>query len=361
MNQFKVSKSRSSSNSSSNTGLSSNKRRAALAVIGGSSVAVWHKPLINSVILPAHAQTSNMVANSYFGTSLPLATLDSRSTSSPLDWLISSANAQVEVEPISVNISALVSRVGTTGEIFDLSVLVEGVVNESTEQFGSVLYTGQISNGTPGILNATDNPCEVSDITLAANIVSVSETELVINFPGEGTLTIPEGTGTLSSTACSNPPPPPLAQTYFIEGSGERLSDTHLEEQLNKRSLLDFLIPQANAGAAILPTASEYGLKAEKLSETSFQVTLLNPRMTDMRRGTLSTDGTSGSLVFLSSESCEGLRKGDPRPIDASIISITPAQIQVQITTGPNQGNSTINIPANAGDGMLVATNCSPQ
>jgi len=32
-------------------------------VFGSAGMAIWHKPIINSVLLPAHAQTSNMATN----------------------------------------------------------------------------------------------------------------------------------------------------------------------------------------------------------------------------------------------------------------------------------------------------------
>ena len=37
-----------------------NNRRKALLGISGGAVAIWHKPMISSVILPAHAITSDL-------------------------------------------------------------------------------------------------------------------------------------------------------------------------------------------------------------------------------------------------------------------------------------------------------------
>lgn len=69
-------------------------RRKALSgmIVGGAAVTLWHKPVVNSVMLPAHAQTS---ATQDFYATVANATAVTVNAKTMLDVLIPSAHALV--------------------------------------------------------------------------------------------------------------------------------------------------------------------------------------------------------------------------------------------------------------------------
>ena len=74
-------------------GLNTSRRRAVLGTLAGATaVTAWHKPVITSVILPAHAQTSPATMALTFFASGAIAT-PIMVKSSPVDWLVPSAVA----------------------------------------------------------------------------------------------------------------------------------------------------------------------------------------------------------------------------------------------------------------------------
>jgi len=183
------------------------KRRAALGLMGGGVVAIWQKPLINAVVLPAHAQTS--VTATYFQPLEPYTfsspALSSsnkkadRSSKTLLDWLIPSAHAQVTFGPeAGLFISSVTTGTGI-GENFEVSLLV------GFQDNGYSLYEGRLNfaDGWSGTLNAASDTCPGDPSSVDAAMQIVASNEVTISIPAiRGVFTVEAGTGSLPAPGC---------------------------------------------------------------------------------------------------------------------------------------------------------------
>ena len=183
-----------------------NKRATVLGAAGGlTALSAWHTPIINSVLTPAHAQTSQVISmRQFFGANLtPMAATGK--TLSPFDLIVPVAHAQSE-EMDSYTIS-----VEEDGDDFMIDLLISS--SEPGFDVAEILYNGVINGSSGGSLAVSDNPCDLMTGPIAATIDSVSDTEVVVNLTGTGeTLTALAGTGVVPIPMCQETPIP----SYFV-------------------------------------------------------------------------------------------------------------------------------------------------
>lgn len=174
------------------------RRTALFGALGGATLAtVWQKPVINAVMLPAHAQTSPETIVFFVLQDNTNSVTQSPNRFSPLDMFIEPAQA------------------GQNGEFFNLNVDAKAVsmgdgqwqVDVRNNQ-GSLNRTGLLQEGVEGTLTPNAGvggsfqgcpPFSEVD-SFGAIISSVNELEMIIDLDtGEGpaVLTIPLGDGEL--------------------------------------------------------------------------------------------------------------------------------------------------------------------
>ncbi|MFW2440424.1 MAG: hypothetical protein ACN4GR_13770 [Arenicellales bacterium] len=178
------------------------------AVIAGKSLPEsWTRPVVDSVMLPAHAQTSPALPVSFFGASVIPATLASLDNqSSPFDSLVPTAHAQGGPGPNRrFAVQALLQGVDSYAvSINNLAATIQGG--------GDVVRSGTLNiDGTPSTLTVTDNPCPVAGARDFTNsyIRSVGDTEIdvvITNVNGtEISLVVPVGGGSMPPLQCGFP------------------------------------------------------------------------------------------------------------------------------------------------------------
>ncbi|MEE9447667.1 MAG: hypothetical protein V3V09_06880 [Arenicellales bacterium] len=317
--------------------ISSGRRKALLGALTSATVAtVWHKPIVNAVMLPSHAQTTQvedkkpdaMAALKFFGAAVAAA--PTVMLHSPLDYIISPAIAG-ESFPSEYKISVV--QADTEGELFTISVF------ESRDEAGfnqaEVLYSGQVMVGASGALNVTEDPCSIKPVKLAVKLVSVSAASSKIDFTGRAqTVNVPAGSGVLPSPMCSAVL---LPDSFFGQGLGGGQS-------MSSHSPLDFLVPVAHAGMEV---SFGFGVSASKVDENSYDVEHLNKQGDVLRKGRLNVSGSSGTLS-VSDNPCP--RKA--RDIPAQIVSVD--QFDMKLSIQPRKGSPII-LTVPVGSGSLVA------
>ncbi len=175
------------SNTEANSTLNNDDRRKAVRnILAGSGVVAaatagkWSQPVIDAVILPAHAQTS-VLAFSMSGNieGSPVASVSLPKQQSILDYFVGSAHAQEASS--DTNLGGACTNFTVTGESFTLDL--EFVDDPS------ISISGSLSNNA---LSATG-----SGVTLSADL---AESNGVFTANG----TIANGSGTFAFTADSN-------------------------------------------------------------------------------------------------------------------------------------------------------------
>ncbi len=177
--------------------VNTNRRKTLVGAIGVAGVAtVWKTPLINSVILPAHAQTSAATTN-FFGAAVS-ASPTVKIERSPLDLLMQPAYAG-EIIPGEYTITVEQTTLG--GDTFDIGVFERQ--NRRGFDTAEVVYRGQATTGAGGDLAVEGNPCELKVQPLAVEIGDVNADSIVLNFPERGqTVTVTAGDGILPMPMC---------------------------------------------------------------------------------------------------------------------------------------------------------------
>ena len=168
-----------------------NNRRKALLGISGGAVTIWHKPMISSVILPAHAITSDVPAptggaDSFFARRIQ-GSLVAANDFNFLDAIIPTARAQFV--PADAFFDILAERLSDT--TFQVTYLSNNELNVRSGVFSTDGSTGDLIFDT--VLScATGN-------SITGNIVTVSDTEMVVSFNfGQGDVlefTVPAAAG----------------------------------------------------------------------------------------------------------------------------------------------------------------------
>jgi hypothetical protein len=327
-------------------------RRTAVfgAIAGASATAVWHKPIIQSIVLPAHAQTSTTVT--FFAASAVVTPITKS------DWLLDAVipSAYAGVEPISSSeFSAAIEQPVAGVDSYEVSIferILEGETNA-----GEVLYSGTASEASGGTIAVVDNPCMLEIGSIDASIDSVSMSEVTISLNNRGvSLTIPAGSGSLPMPMCVVAPLP--AAFFNPAAPAVPIGD------VSQHSILDLFISSAHAGDGPGPD-DVFGVSAEKNDEESYTVSHLNVEGNVLRRGVLqvpadpsgvSGPGPDGSLDFITN-ACDDLKDGGPASITARILSVDNAEMVIQIET---RSSDRIDLVLPEGAGMLEPI-CTPR
>ena len=331
------------------------KRR--MALLGGigtaAAAAVWHKPLINSVLLPVHAQMS--VAD-------PVVVDDPAPVEDPVADALVFFAAAAAINPIVQNNSILdvlfpVAHAGDVMEESSYQVSVEQTaggednyiisvferVMQTEKNVGELLYSGMVSEASGGTLGISDNPCERDASPITVEINSINDMGVVLNFTDRGeSVEIPSGTGSLPTPMCIDTGLPESFYNPEAPATGGASG---------KFALLDLLVPQAHAG--IGPSGDDtFAVLATKIDEDSYTVGLLSVDRTIFREGTIATDGSAGGVLRFVEDACDGEPRA-PRDIPATIDSVNDSEMVITIE---NRGGDMITMTLPAQDGMLMAT-----
>ena len=296
------------------------RRRATVmgAAAGASAAAVWHKPLIESIVLPAHAQTSTVIT--FFAsaaTTMPITKNDSL-----LEAIIPSAYAG-DIPSMSEYTVTIVQQ-GAGIDSYEIGVferLLEGDSN-----VGEILYGGTASQASGGTLGITDNPCELEQGSINVEFGSISADSITLNFTNRNqTLMIPSGTGSLPTPMCVDTG---LPEAFFNPEAPA------VPMGVSKSSPLDWIISSAHAGKGPQP-GDTFGVLAEKIDEETYMVSHLNIEGHILRQGNLTVPagmgpGPDGSLAFVSN-ACGGGRP--PDAITARMLSVDDMEMVIQIDT----------------------------
>lgn len=245
-------------------------RRRAVGAIAGVSLAVWHKPIIDAVVLPAHAQAS-MMALSFFG-----GALVTQKSNSLLDALVPTAYAG---EDVGFNVSsaqALLSETSAGSGEFSMELLIDFSDLPLPVLSAQGLYTGMVSSSGASSLTLAEDPCNIEGVnpaigTIAVEVSSVSEDKAVLLIDGQ-IIEVPAGSGMLAAPTCSTE----LADAYtLISGGDVQVGATGTEPS----SLLSAIVPEAHAGVVVMyPTGPS--IKAS-VSEATIQLKVQIPGKAD--------------------------------------------------------------------------------
>lgn len=180
-----------------NKGNVASRRKALRNIAGVSAIAtIWHKPALESVILPAHAQTSMV---DFFASNATATSANVAKANSILDHIIPTANARL-YSPNLANYRFSAEAIQQSGQNYYVKIVAEEIIQNnrlapsSTYEYG---WDGTLSGSTAGTLAGTG--CASSE---SAKIVSISGAQLVIEMGFEGlniNLTLNPGTITLPS------------------------------------------------------------------------------------------------------------------------------------------------------------------
>lgn len=285
-------------------------RRHMVGALTGVAAAVWHKPMINSVILPAHAQTSG--ATQFFSASATASPIVQNN--SLLNSLVGPAHAVSIQSPSEYAVKITQTSPGANAYVVDLfERKFEGEVN-----VGEVSFSGSAAIGASASLGLVDNPCELPSGSLAIELVSLNNAEAVINLSDSNEqLVVPSGVGSLPMAMCVDNG---LPSSFFLENAGGG--------DFAENSIMNALIPTAHAGGVDPDTG--FGLSAAKINETAYRVTFLNRQRNLLRDGELQVAGNVGSLQFLSN-ACSGSGGNAGNPIAASIVSVNSSSMTLEL------------------------------
>lgn len=311
-------------------------RRLFVGALTGVAAAVWHKPVINAVILPSHAQTSATVE--FFtgaGAVSPIA-----QSNSILESLISPAHAIAVQTESEYAVKVTQPSVGVNSYMIDIfERKLEGETN-----VGEIVYSGSAATGGSAKLNVSDNPCKLSDGSLAIELVSIDSNNAVINLTSRGgQIVVPSGAGSLPMPMCVDIG---LPESFFDGEISDTIGDTG--------SIFDALIPEAHAGI-IADEDRVMGVLATKIDEETYEVSHRNFGGNILRVGDVKVDGTVGQLSVVEN-ACDDNANNKELSYSAEIIDVDNSMMMLNINIG--KGSIRVSIPV--GSGRLV-TSCSPQ
>ncbi|MEM7358854.1 MAG: hypothetical protein AAF431_07150 [Pseudomonadota bacterium] len=330
-------------NNSNNVNLS--RRKALLGTAtGAAAVAAWHKPLVNAVVLPAHAQMTTMNNLQFFGTNVG-ASPTTKNGSSPLDLIITPAVAGMMVEQ---TYTIEVIQTDTEGQTFEIGVFEE----MDRDGFGGVdiaqvVYRGPVSVGETKILPVTENPCGIMlkdfNVEIAqVNIMEGGMSNIVLNFPNRlEMVTVPEDNQPFPTAGCILVP---LADSYYDPMAS---SDGGLGMQ-TRSSTLDFIIGSAHAQEG----PATFGLLAERTgpNATTYTVSHLNRSGDVLRSAILDIDGTTENLLVIAN-ACE---EGEFEAIPAAIVAVDQSEMEIRVDFQGERGTQFFTIPAASGSLMAI-------
>ena len=312
-------------NKETGTPVNIQRRRAVLGAATGATLVAWHKPIVDTVLLPVHAQTS-VVNAAFFGANVAAGALV-KTDRSLLDYLVPEAVAGATAVSENYTVSVMSTNADNTsfavGLFEDLG---------STQGFDSaqVVYEGTVTTSGGGTLSPTENPCELEDIeNISVEIADLSDDSITLNLTNRSqSLTVPEGDGTLPSAQCVGGPEARVFSKQNFGGSGD---------STKSNSILDMVIPTANAGVVRFSTTT-YTVSAEETAagSNSFNITVLesveNPdsQIYSLAESTFSgtVDGPGSGTLSLQSAGCDD---APTNSINAEIVSVSDAELELRL------------------------------
>jgi len=220
--------------SSVNKELGSNKTRRNLLLGGaaGAALGAWHKPIVNSIVTPAHAQTTNDLPQLGPGPffSAPQITQNSEQNRSLLDVII--PHAYAGEKPRRNNLSNLAAKVTPVGP--------DQYEVEIRNGRNTLARIGTLTVGVAGVLIPEGRTCQFQGVLLPDNAQS----------------------------------PNTVYQTNDIE--------------LDKKGILDYLIPEAQAGTPVISNSqgnsenSNNGHAVEEIQAISWVCTIVSVNETEV-------------------------------------------------------------------------------
>ncbi|MFT5136840.1 MAG: hypothetical protein ACI9XU_002261 [Arenicella sp.] len=300
--------------------LNTGRRKTLLGAAAGASVIAWHTPIINSIVLPAHAQTSG-ISRSFFGASVTVSPL--AKANSLLNFLIPEAVAGVILQSAEYAVAA--TPIGTDGAAFTISLFEDR--GESKEySVVQVVYSGDVSLASGGSLSPSENPCNLNLKNIAVEITSITEDAIRLNLTDRRqSLIVAAGEGKLPTPMCTDAPNA-LADSYF------QSNELQMEMKTSAAS---------NASAA---SNNPVGVLATRVGSTdNYDFKVASPGGAGFYEGTLNINGT---LVSAENMIC------DEDTISIRIVAIDEYEIELFIV----QLDSSVLIPA--GSGILIQPLC---
>ncbi|MBL4670830.1 MAG: hypothetical protein JKX81_01120 [Arenicella sp.] len=302
-------------------------------LVGGSltgvAVAMWHKPLISAIVLPAHAQTSTaLTALTFFGGGAATPKGVSRSI---LDLLITEAHARPQPAVKSVMASIVQNEVDGTD--FTVSVLMD-LGNSIGDKFEKtqLVYSGSLTLGVTAMLAVSEDPCDLANTfldgpvpPLSLTLNSVSEELAEISYSSDlfvaGDVSIPAGTGALPLAMCVDAPLPKAFARFDFTGPETRAMTIDNSVEGLAQSVLNTLIPTATAG--IVPGFSYSATVVLTNSATNTYVVSVQSEDMGARwsGSAVPQRGKIEALEAIAAQAVDDCRGHGPRTIDVGISS----------------------------------------
>jgi hypothetical protein len=225
----------------------------------GVAAVMWHKPLINTIVLPAHAQTSVVAtALTFFGggTATPKGV-----SSSLLNLLVPEAHATVR--PVVETVMASIVQNEVEGTDYTVSVLIDlgksyGDKFEKTQ----LVFSGSLTLGVAAMLAVSEDPCDLANTVLGRSVPplsltlnSVSEELAEISYSSDlfeaAGVSIPAGSGALPMAMCVDVPLPKAFASFDFNGPDPLAMMINNSFEGLAQSVLNTIVPTATAGSQI--------------------------------------------------------------------------------------------------------------
>ncbi len=226
----------------------------------GVAAVMWHKPLINTIVLPAHAQTSVVAtALTFFGggTATPKGV-----SSSLLNLLVPDAHATVR--PVVETVMAFIVQNEVEGTDYTVSVLIDlGKSYSDKFEKTQLVFSGSLTLGAAAMLAVSEDPCDLANTVLGGSSVpplsltlnSVSEELAEISYSSElfdaGDVRIPAGSGALPMAMCVDVPLPKAFASFDFNGPDPQAMMINNSFEGLAQSVLNTIVPTATAGSQI--------------------------------------------------------------------------------------------------------------
>lgn len=319
-----------------------NTRRRVLVggTLTGVAAAVWHKPLINTISLPAHAQTSvPVVTMTFFGagvaTATPITTVDSI-----VNALIPQAHAGDSA--MAESIMASIEQNELDGDEYTVSILVD-LGDNFSRRFESIelTFSGRLTLGVEGQLAVSEDPCNLENEifegpvdSLNVTLVSVNETQAVITLGNSliesATVSISAGSGSLRSAMCTEVPRTEQFAVFNFSSFGAQGNKSDFANSI-AQSIVDAIVPVAAAGVPnTIQTISATAILTNASSNT-YAVTLQSETGGFRWSGSVSTDDRSGTLMLDEGFPCIELGEPEERP-NIVAVPVPIPQVDVSIS-----------------------------
>ncbi len=333
-------------NESTKGGLITGKREPSVTtrrrvLVGGSltgaAAAIWHTPLINAIVLPAHAQTSTpVVTMTFFGAGV--AASPTTAVDSIVDALFPKAHAGDAARTESVMASIVQNEID--GDEYTVSILVN-LGGNLTRRFESIelTFSGVLTLGAEGQLAVSEDPCDLENQffedpvdALNVTLVSVNETQAVItlgnNFIETETVSISAGNGSLPSAMCTEVPRVDQFAVFNFSSMEGQGNNSDFANSI-ARSIADAIIPVAEAGVPMSRQIFSATAMLTNASTNTYMVTLQSETGGLRWSGSVSTDDRSGTLMLDEGFPCNELGEPDERP---NIVAVPVPITQVDVT-----------------------------